>query len=487
MSAQEELTEQLQVLLEAQRRAQAADPYPDAETRRHRIDRLMAGVLEHAEELAEALNTDFGNRPVATSFELEILSTLDGTNDTRDKLEEWMKPTRLEPVLGGAVSAMIEYQPKGVVGVVGPWNFPIQLVLVPAIEALAAGNRVMIKFSDITPATGEVFARAIASRMSPEEVVVVTGGVDTASAFTSLRFDHIMFTGSPKVGRLVGAAAAQSLVPVTLELGGKNPVIVGPEADIVVAAKRIAEGRMLNNGQVCMCPDYAFVPESAADAFVDAFRESILEHFPTLVGNPDIVTMVNDANYARVVGLIEDAKARGAEEIVIVPDEERAQLPDAATRRIPPTLLRNTATDARINDEEIFGPVLVLHTYSDVDEAIEYVAAHESPLVAYWYGDDTESFQRFLTHTKSGGVARNDTALHYFNYHAPFGGVGMSGSGAYHGRTGFETFSHARTVASTTTDSSVMDAFIAPLSQHRKDQDADAIDTARKLYLSRIR
>jgi coniferyl-aldehyde dehydrogenase len=478
--------ERLQQLLEAQRAAQAADPIPDAATRRDRMDRFVAAVLEHGQELAEALHADFGSRPPTTSLELDILSGLTTIAAAREQLEDWMAPTELPGALEGAIPAVIQHRPKGVVGVIGPWNFPVLLVFVPAAEALAAGNRVMIKFSDMAPRAGEVFARAVASRMSPEEVTVVTGGVQTATAFSELRFDHIFFTGSPKVGRLVGAAAGRNLVPVTLELGGKNPAIIAPDADIADAAARIAAGRLINNGQVCLCPDYAFVPEGSRDAFVGAYQQAVFSHFPTFAENPDVVAIVNDANYARVTGLIEDAKAKGATEIVVVPDDEKSQVPNSASRRIPPTLLLDTPADAAINSEEIFGPVLVVRTYADVDEAIDYAAAGEHPLSSYWYGGDTADFQRFLVKTTSGGVSRNDTALAYLNHAAPFGGVGMSGSGAYHGKAGFDTFSHQRTIAQSDLPIVVASTLIAPLPPERVARVAAAAAGAAADAVSRL-
>lgn len=459
--------EELQRLLDAQRAAQALDPIPDAATRRDRIDRFVAAVLEHADELAAALDADFGSRPATTSIELDILGGMGSITFARENFEEWMAPIEVPGGLGGAFPTYIQNRPKGVVGVIGPWNFPVVLAFVPTVEALAAGNRVMIKFSDMTPRAGAVFARAVASRMSPEEVVVVNGGLATATAFADLRLDHIFFTGSPKVGRLIAVAAGKNLVPVTLELGGKNPAIVAPDADIADAAARLAAARHVNNGQVCLCPDYAFVPESGKDAFVEAYRQAVLAHFPTFIDNPDVVSIVNDANYARVTGLIEDAKAKGAKEIVILPEAERGRVPDAASRRIPPTLLLDTAADAVINSEEIFGPVLVLHTYADVDEAIAYAAAGEHPLSSYWYGADTDDFQRFLLNTTSGAVSRNDFGLAYVNDSVPFGGVGMSGSGAYHGKAGFDTFSHQRPVAQSDLPVPFAAAFIPPLTPER--------------------
>lgn len=467
--------EELQRLLDAQRAAQAADPIPDAATRRDRIDRFVAAVLEHGSELAEALDADFGGRPATTSMELDILGGMGTIAYTREHLEAWMAPTEAPAGLDGAFPTVVQNRPKGVVGVIGPWNFPVVLVFVPTVEALAAGNRVMIKFSDMTPRTGAVFARAVASRMSPEEVTVVNGGLPTATAFTDMRFDHIFFTGSPKVGRLVAVAAGKNLVPVTLELGGKNPAIVAPDADIADAATRLAAARLVNNGQVCLCPDYALVPESRKQAFVAAYQKAVLTHFPTFVDNPDVVSIVNDANFARVAGLVEDAKAKGAVEVVIVPEEEKNRVPDARARRFPPTLLLDTPADAVINSEEIFGPVLVVHTYCDVVEAITYAAAGEHPLSSYWYGGDTDDFQLFLRNTTSGAVCRNDFGLAYVNDAVPFGGVGMSGSGAYHGKAGFDTFSHQRPIAQSDLPTPFAAAFTPPLTSERAET---AIGTA---------
>lgn len=479
--------EELQRLLDAQRAAQSADPIPDPATRRDRIDRLVAAVLEHSAELAAALDADFGGRPATTSLEIDILGGLGTIAHARENLETWMAPTEVPAGLQGLIPTFVQNRPKGVVGVIGPWNFPVVLVLVPAVEALAAGNRVMIKFSDMTPRTGEVFARAVASRMSPEEVVVVTGGLCTATAFSDLRFDHIFFTGSPKVGRLIAVAAGKNLVPVTLELGGKNPAIVAPDADVAEAGARIAAARLFNSGQVCLSPDYAWVPESGKAAFVEAYRDAVLTHFPTFRDNPDVVSIINDANYARVTGLIDDAKSKGATEIVIVPAEEKDRVPDAGSRRIAPTLLLNTPAHATIHTEEIFGPVLVLHTYSDIDEAITAVAAGEHPLSSYWYGADTEEFQRFLLRTTSGAVSRNDFALAYGNDDAPFGGVGMSGSGAYHGKAGFDTFSHQRAVAQSDLPMGLASTLVPPLTPERVETVAATAAAARVDTVARIR
>lgn len=477
---------ELQRLLEAQRSSQVADPIPDATTRRNRIDRFVAAVLEHAQELADALDADFGSRPQTISLELDILGGMPMIAFARENLEAWMAPIEAPAAMDGAIPTTIQVRPKGVVGIIGPWNFPVVLVFGPTVEALAAGNRVMIKFSEMAPRTGAVFARAVASRMSPEEVVVVNGGLKTAIAFSELQFDHIFFTGSPKVGRQVAAAAGRNLVPVTLELGGKNPAIVAPDANIADAAARIAAARLINNGQVCLCPDYAFVPEADKDAFIAAYRNAVLAHFPTFIENPDVVSMINDANHARVTGLIADARERGAAEIVIVPESEQDRLPAADTRRIPPTLLLDTPAEARINAEEIFGPVLVLHTYADVSEAIAFAAAGEHPLSSYWFGADTDDFQRFVRNTTSGAVSRNDFALAYINHAAPFGSVGMSGSGACHGKAGFDTFSHQRPIAQSSLPVALASSLVPPLTPERVGGVAAALAAAAAEAVARL-
>jgi coniferyl-aldehyde dehydrogenase len=256
----------------------------------------------------------------------------------------------------------------------------------------------------------------------------------------------LFFTGSPGVGRHVAAAAGRNLVPVTLELGGKNPVLVGPDADVAVAAERISAARMMNGGQLCLCPDWVFVPRAEVDDFVTAYQTNMAKYFPTILANPDYVTSVDEANYYRVVGLIEDARSKGATVITIAPDEEKDALPDAATRRIPPTLVLGVTEDMKIAHDEVFGPVISVHAYDSIDETTAAINAKPPPLAAYWYGSDSPEFQRFIANTTSGGLTRNDMALHFGIEGTPFGGVGQSGIGAYHGRVGFDALSHQRTI-----------------------------------------
>lgn len=440
-------SDQLQHFLEVQRRAYLAEGRPSEAVRLDRIDRFMLGVLDHVDELAAALDLDFGSRPRLTSLIGDIATLLPAVQNVRDNLATWMKD---EVVAGSAelgTPTYVQTRPKGVVGVIGPWNFPLLLVMHPTIDALAAGNRVMIKFSEIPERTAEVFARAVASRMSPDEVTVVRGGAETASAFSSLQFDHLIFTGSPGVGALVAEAAGRNLVPVTLELGGKNPVLVADDADLADAAQRIAGGRLLNGGQVCLAPDYVSVPRAQLERFVELYSDAVRGFYPTYAEHPGVVSIINERNYERITGLISDAVAKGARAVTIVPDDEVASLPDPAGRRIPPTVLLDVTSDMKVASEEIFGPVIVVHAYDELDEAIDHINAQPSPLAAYWFGSDGPDFHRFLDRSTSGGVTRNDCILHWSVEGAPSGGIGRSGTGAYSGHTGFVTFSHRRTIA----------------------------------------
>lgn len=439
------MTTDLANLLDKQRRSFADDGPPSAAVRRNRIDRLLAMVLDNVDAFTAAMANDFGTRSRAACMATEMIGMIPVVEHTRSHVRQWMRPSRL---LRGArlvgLRAEVQPSPLGVVGIIGPWNFPLQLVVVPAAAAFAAGNRVMVKMSEITSRTADLMARLAPKYFDENEFAVVTGGADVAAAFTRLPFDHIFFTGSPSVGALVQRAAAENLVPVTLELGGKNPVLVAPGADISRSVKRIASARMVNGGQVCVCPDYVLVPEGDVDAFVDVARQTLRDMFPTILANDDYCSSVNDANFDRVLGLIDDARDRGAVVESIAPAGE--MLPDRSSRKIAPTIVRGVDATMRIAAEEIFGPVLTVQGYATLDEAIETINARPAPLVAYWFGPDDKNFRDFLRRTRSGGVARNDFAAQMVPSGAPFGGVGRSGMGAYHGKAGFDAFSHYRTV-----------------------------------------
>lgn len=437
----------LRELLAAQRKAYFAEGAPSLETRIERLDRLGAAVLGASNELAEAIRADFGNRSLAASLAGDIATTIRDIDYTRAHLKEWMRPTRPQPgyLRMAGLNGWVEPQPLGVVGVIAPWNFPVALALQPAAAALGAGNRVMIKMSELTPLTAEAVRTAIAREFSAEEVVVITGDASVAAEFSALAFDHIFFTGAATIGKHVQRAASENLVPVTLELGGKNPAVVAPDADIPAAAKRIIGARLANSGQICQSPDYAFVPRAALPAFVDAALAHVTSRIPSLINNPDYCTIINDRHFDRIVGMVTDARAKGATVTAMAPRGE--SLPDAATRTIAPTVVTGVTEDMLLMQEEIFGPVLAVLPYDDLDDVIDYVNSHPTPLGSYWFGGDTPEFGEFRRRTRSGGVTRNDFALHCTLDGLPFGGVGGSGTGYYHGRYGFETFSHLRAVA----------------------------------------
>jgi coniferyl-aldehyde dehydrogenase len=437
----------LRELLDAQKRSYFAEGAPPLEVRVDRLDRLAASLLDNSEEIAEAIRDDFGNRSVTASLAGDIVTTIRDIEYSRSHLKSWLRPTRPQPgyLRLAGLNAWVEPQPLGVVGVIAPWNFPVALALQPAAAALAAGNRVMIKMSELTPQTAEVVRAAIAKEFTPDEVVVVTGGAEVAAAFSALPFDHIFFTGAASIGKHVQRAASENLVPVTLELGGKNPAVVSRDADIAAAAKRVVGARLANSGQLCQCPDYAFVPREKVSAFVEAAVAHVSSRMPSIATNPDYCTIINSRHFDRIVGLVSDAREKGAQVTEVIPAGE--SLPDSASRVIPPTLVTGVNDDMALMHEEVFGPVLAVLPYDSVDEVIDYINARPTPLGSYWFGGDSTDFGLFRRRTRSGGVTRNDFALHCTLDGLPFGGVGGSGTGYYHGRYGFETFSHMRAVA----------------------------------------
>jgi coniferyl-aldehyde dehydrogenase len=466
--------------------AQLAGGAPSAAVRRNRIDRFMLGILENADELVAALDEDFGSRPELFSFRAELTGMMPAVEHAWQSLEKWMAPESVPSAAERGIPTFIQKTPKGVVGIIGPWNFPIQLTAQPAVEALAAGNRVMIKFSEVPSRTAEVFARAIATRMDPSEVAVVLGGAEVAAAFSDLSFDHLFFTGSPGVGRRVAEAAGRNLVPVTLELGGKNPVVISSNADLSAAAERIMGTRMINGGQLCLCPDYVFVPSDRVDDFVDEYCRHMTERFPEYATSDGVVSSVNPANFARVQGLVTDARDNGATVVSAIPEEEASRLTAEAGRRVGPVVILNATDDMRVTSEEIFGPVIVVYPYDTVDEAIGYINSRPRPLAAYWYGDDDDEYRRFLDRTASGGVTRNDMALHLSMPDVPFGGIGQSGSGYYHGRAGFDTFTHLRAVAASELPSSMSRAATPPYTAAALDGERETVRNAIDAFSARI-
>ncbi len=425
------------------REAFARRPFPSAAEREALLDRLEVLVKEHAGEWAEAIARDFGGRSRHETELLEIFPSLEGIRHARRHLRRWMKPQRRATSLWFLPGrSQVFPQPLGVVGIVVPWNYPLYLAVGPLVPALAAGNRAMVKMSETTPATGELFARLAERHFPGGEVTVANGGPEVAQAFCRLPFDHLLFTGSSGVGRHVMRAAADNLTPVTLELGGKSPAIVGRGFPVDEAAGRVMFGKCLNAGQTCIAPDYALVPEESVADFVEAARRAVAGLYPTLAANPDFTAIVDARHRERLARLVDDAIARGARAIEINPAGEDV----AAAGKRAPTLLTGVDASMAVMREEIFGPVLPVVPYRTLDEAIDFVNARPRPLALYVFEHDGAAIDRVLANTVSGGVAVNETIVHIAQDDLPFGGVGESGMGRYHGREGFDTFSQRKSV-----------------------------------------
>jgi acyl-CoA reductase-like NAD-dependent aldehyde dehydrogenase len=431
-------------ILARQRTATAAAGVPSAAERRSHLRALEATIKKHTDEFAAALSADFGNRSVNETRALEIFPAVSGARFARKHVAQWMKPEkRPVPTWFRPASARIERQPLGSVGIIVPWNYPINLATEPLVGALAAGNRVMLKMSELAPRVGEVYARAMKAAFSDDRVAVINGDVDVARAFAALPFDHLLFTGSTAIGRDVMRAAAANLTPVTLELGGKSPAIIGEDADIAMAAERILSGKCKNAGQTCVAPDYVLVHERNLHAFLDAARKAVATRYPTILGNPDYTSIVSDRHYERIVGYLSDATARGAK---LAPLHPSLFGPDAPSRTIPPIAVLGTSDEMAIMHDEIFGPLLPVRTYRTLDAAIAEVNARPRPLALYYFGFRKRDVDRVLQATVSGGVTINDVIYHFGVESLPVGGVGPSGMGAYHGREGFETFTHRKPI-----------------------------------------
>ena len=433
--------------LQHQRDSYIDEGFVSAETRIDRIDRAIDILVTHSESISEAMNEDFGCRPRETNLMTDVTGSIECLKHSKKHLKKWMK-TEKRPtmfplnLLGGRSS--ITYQPKGVVGVIAPWNFPLGMVFEPLAGVLAAGNRAMIKPSEFTPATSSLVTEIVSSAFDPNELTVFNGGPEVGQAFSTLPFDHLIFTGATSVARHIMAAAAENLVPVTLELGGKSPVIITRSADISEAVQRIMTGKMLNAGQVCIAPDYLMVPEEALEQVIDEAKNIVEQMYPTILANKDYTAMVNDRHYQRISKNLADAEERGIRTVTINPaDEDFSNNP---TQKIAPTLVINPDDDALCMQDEIFGPILPIKTYENFEDTISYINAHPRPLAAYFFGKDKAEEQRFLTGTTSGGVSINDVMFHMLQKDIPFGGVGPSGMGSYHGIEGFKTFSHAKSV-----------------------------------------
>ncbi|WP_433705668.1 coniferyl aldehyde dehydrogenase [Paraburkholderia sacchari] len=436
----------MRLLIDAQRSAFAAEGAVSAAVRRDRLQRVIDLLVEHVDALCEAMHQDFGNRPAVFSLANDVLGSLGSLKHARDHFEQWLgddpRPS-VAPFDNFGATAWVHYQPKGTVGIIGTWNAPLFTLLSPLASVFAAGNRAVLKPSEVTPRTAELLARLVERAFSPAELAVVTGGADVAAAFSAQPWDHMVFTGSGAIGKEVMRAAAANLVPVTLELGGKSPVLIGASADLRNAAERIVVGKNLNGGQLCVAPDVVWLPEPQLEAFIAAAREVQEGLYPTVADNGDVVSVINARHFERIEGYLADARARGARIEVL---GEAVEGERAASRRMPLRVVVDPPRDSAIARHEIFGPAMVINTYRALPEAVAAINADARPLALYYFGTDAAEEQWVLDHTLSGGVSINDVTMHPALHDAPFGGVGASGMGHYHGREGFLAFSHARAV-----------------------------------------
>lgn len=433
----------LQELFARQKEAYRKSPMPSADQRIGHLKALKSITIKYQDQLAAAVNEDFSGRSKDETLLAEILTSVEGINMAIKKTRKWMKPSkRSVGMLFAPAKNEVRYQPLGVIGIIVPWNYPIFLALGPLVAALSAGNRAMIKMSEFTPKLNKVFKAMIAEVFEENRICIIEGEADAAIAFTEQPFDHILFTGSTTVGRFVMAAAAKNLTPVTLELGGKSPAIVSDKIPMKDAAERICFGKSMNAGQTCVAPDYILVPKTKEKEFIEAYKKAFSKMYPTLKDNNDYTAIISDRQHQRLTNLLLDAEQKGAKLTVINPSNEDL----SAGRKIAPVIMQNIKQDMTIADEEIFGPILPIITYENIDEAIDYVNDRPRPLALYYFSYDKAEQDYVLDNTHSGGVSVNDTLMHLAQEDMPFGGVGDSGMGHYHGHEGFITFSKAKAV-----------------------------------------
>jgi len=431
--------DQLERLFARQREAFRANPMPAAEQRIQWLKALRELLFNEQAALIAAISRDFSNRSADETLLAEIMPSLHGIHYATKRLKQWMKPSRRAVGLAfQPAAAKVIYQPLGVVGVIVPWNYPLFLAIGPLVGALAAGNRVLIKMSESTPLTAQLLKELLAKVFPEDLVAVVLGEAEVGMAFAKLPFDHLLFTGATSIGRHVMRAAAENLTPVTLELGGKSPAIVSAEVPLAHAAERIAFGKTMNAGQTCVAPDYVLVPKQRVEGFVAAYRQAVQGFYPTLADNPDYTAIVNERQLGRLKGYLSDAEAKGATLLPL--------FPQAQGRRLPHTLVLNATDEMQLMQDEIFGPLLPIVPYERIEDAFAYVNARPRALALYYFGYDKREQQRVLHETHSGGVCLNDCLLHVAQDDMPFGGIGPSGMGHYHGHEGFLTFSKAKGV-----------------------------------------
>ena len=454
----------MQHTLEKQKIQSRRQIYPSLSMRIDRLDRMLDMMLEYQTQIPEALSEDFGHRPEMLTKFAELAATFDSIHFIKKNLKSWMKPERRRATppfnLFGA-KAYIQYQPVGVVGIISPWNYPFNLTFGPLAVVLAAGNRAMIKPSEYTPRSSSLMKSMINKYFDADEVEVFPGDASVGQEFSSLHFDHLLFTGSTSVAKKVMEAASKNLVPVTLELGGKSPAIIGESADLKKASDRIWNGKLMNAGQTCIAPDYVYVKEDDLGDWMKATNNSISSMYPTIFDNDDYTSVVNEGHYARLDGYIEDAKNKGADVIEINPANES----EKSHNKMMPTIVLNATDDMLVMQEEIFGPIMPVKTYNQIDEVVDYINLHERPLGLYYFGNKKSEEEFVMSNTVSGGAALNDVIFQFIQDDLPFGGIGPSGMGNYHGIEGFKTFSHARGVYKQTSFETVLKLMRPPFSK----------------------
>lgn len=429
-------------LLSKQRKAFLQTEPPSLKQRKANLSKLRAAVIEYREELQAATSEDFGHRSYQETDVMELVGIVQSIDYLSRNLRRFMKPERRHVSLFyRSATAHVEYQPKGIIGVMAPWNYPISLTLIPLATALAAGNRAMLKPSELTPRTSDVIHRMLTEIFPLEEVAVILGGPEVGAEFSSLPFDHLLFTGSTPVGRKVMKAASDNLVPLTLELGGKSPVIVGRGHVNSRTMTSIAYGKLSNGGQTCVAPDYALVHEDDLENFIREYNETVARFYPNGPDCDDYTSIVNERHYSRLQGLIDDARKNGARiiELGVKPESAKNRI-----RTLVPTLVVGADDSDAIMREEIFGPILPIRTYRTIDEVIDYINERDRPLALYYFGEKDADCKKLLRRTTSGNVGINNTIIHVAQDDLPFGGVGPSGMGAYHGIEGFRSMSHAK-------------------------------------------
>ena len=438
----------LNEILEKQKKAHLTEGPLSVETRKEWIDRCIALLIKYQNEIAEAISEDFGHRSTESSLLADVAGSIGSLKSAKENIKKWVKPEKrkVTPSILGLLGAKLrlEYQPLGTVGVISPWNFPVTLTFGPLGSIFAAGNRAMIKPSEFTPKTSELMKKMFEEAFSEEEVAVFTGGPDLGEAFSSLPFDHLLFTGATSIAKHVMRAASENLVPVTLELGGKSPVIISKKSNFDVSVNRVMAGKTMNAGQICLAPDYVFIPKDKKEEFISQSKKVVTEMYPSLKDNPDYTSVINQRHYDRLQGYVEEAKEKGFEVIEINPSNE--DFSQQAHHKIPPTLIVDPDDSLSVMKEEIFGPILSVITYESIEDTVDYINSKDRPLGLYYFGDDKEEMQNVLENTTSGGVTINDVVFHVGQDNAPFGGVGPSGTGSYHGVEGFKNFSHTKTI-----------------------------------------